>query len=159
MIEDKLRELREQTGMNKKEFSEFLGVKYTTYNGYETGAREPGSDFLKLVSAKFDVSIDYLLGLQDKKEILHQYSLKSSEYYKIEKYRSLDRYGQELVGLVLDKEYERCQEQKPADIIQLKEPDRSYLEPEAAHGRTDVSHTQEGKQHDDDIMNDDSEWE
>lgn len=159
MIEDKLRELREQTGMNKKEFSEFLGVKYTTYNGYETGAREPGSDFLKLVSAKFDVSIDYLLGLQDKKEILHQYSLKSSEYYKIEKYRSLDRYGQELVGLVLDKEYERCQEQKPADIIQLKEPDRSYLEPEAAHERTDIPHTQEGKQHDDDIMNDDSEWE
>ena len=159
MIEDKLRELREQTGMNKKEFSEFLGVKYTTYNGYETGAREPGSDFLKLVSTKFDVSIDYLLGLQDKKEILHQYSLKSSEYYKIEKYRSLDRYGQELVDLVLDKEYERCREQKPADIIQLKEPDRSYLKPEAAHERTDIELTDEGRQHDDDIMNDDSEWE
>ena len=159
MIEDKLRELREQTGMNKKEFSEFLGVKYTTYNGYETGAREPGSDFLKLVSTKFDVSIDYLLGLQDKKEILHQYSLKSSEYYKIEKYRSLDRYGQELVDLVLDKEYERCQEQKTADIIQVKEPDRSYLKPEAAHERTDIELTDEGRQHDDDIMNDDSEWE
>ena len=141
MIEDKLKELREQTGMNKKEFSEFLGVKYTTYNGYETGAREPGSDFLKLVSTKFDVSIDYLLGLQDKKEILHQYSLKSSEYYKIEKYRSLDRYGQELIDLVLDKEYERCQKQKPADIIQLKEPDRPYLKPEAAHERTDIELT------------------
>ena len=159
MVKDKLRELREQAGMNKKEFSEFLGVKYTTYNGYETGAREPGSDFLKLVSAKFDVSIDYLLGLQDKKEILHQYSLRSSEYSKIEKYRSLDRYGQEIVDLVLDKEYERCQEQKPADIIQLKEPDRSYLKPEAAHERTDIELTDEGRQHDDDIMNDDSEWE
>ena len=46
MIGDKLKEIRERTGMNKKEFAEYIGVKYTTYNGYETGAREPASDFL-----------------------------------------------------------------------------------------------------------------
>ena len=51
------------------------------------------------------------------------------------------------------------EEQKPADIIQLKEPDRSYLAPVAAHERTDIEVTEEMRKHDDDIMNDDSEWE
>ena len=64
MIGEKLKEIREKTGMNKKEFAQYLGLKYTTYNNYETEAREPASDFLILISTKFDVSIDYLLGLQ-----------------------------------------------------------------------------------------------
>lgn len=107
MIGDKLKEIREKTGMNKKEFADYIGIKYTTYNGYETGAREPASDFLILISTKFDVSIDYILGLQTEKEILHSYKLKSTEYTHIEKYRSLDPHGQDMVDTVLVKECER----------------------------------------------------
>ena len=70
MIGEKLKEIREKTGMNKKEFAQYLGLKYTTYNGYETEAREPSSDFLILVSEKFDVSIDYLLGLKVLKDMM-----------------------------------------------------------------------------------------
>lgn len=92
MIGDKLKEIRERTGMNKKEFAEYIGVKYTTYNGYETGAREPASDFLILIATKFDVSIDYLLGVQCEKEVLHSYKLKATEYEHIQKYRALDPY-------------------------------------------------------------------
>ena len=55
MIKDKLKEIRENIGMNKKEFANCIGIKYTTYNGYETGAREPDSDFLILIAQKFDV--------------------------------------------------------------------------------------------------------
>lgn len=36
MLNDKLKELREQQGLNKKDFASFLGLKYTTYNNYET---------------------------------------------------------------------------------------------------------------------------
>ncbi|WP_367567284.1 XRE family transcriptional regulator [Lacrimispora sp.] len=109
MIKDKLKEIRENNNMNKKEFASYIGIKYTTYNGYETGAREPDSDFLILISKKFDVSIDYILGLQDEKEILHSYELKSSEYEHIKKYRSLDPYGQETINLVLDREAKRAE--------------------------------------------------
>ena len=76
--------------MNKKEFANCIGIKYTTYNGYETGAREPDSDFLILIAQKFDVSTDYILGLRDEKDITNSYQLKSSEYKHIEKYRDLD---------------------------------------------------------------------
>lgn len=109
MISDKLKELRENTGMNKKDFASYLGVKYTTYNNYEVGTREPASDFLILISKKLDVSIDYIMGLSDEKEKTHSYRLKSSEYEHIKKYRVLDDHGKEMVNIVLDKESERCE--------------------------------------------------
>lgn len=107
MIGTRLKEIRERTGMNKKEFADYIGVKYTTYNNYETETREPASDFLILISNRFDVSIDYLLGLQVAKDITHSYPLKSSEYNHIEKYRELDSHGKEIVDYILLKEWER----------------------------------------------------
>lgn len=110
MIGDKLKQIRESTGMNKKEFAQYIGLKYTTYNNYETEAREPASDFLVLISEKFDVSIDYLLGLKDEMEILHSYQLKADEYEHIKKYRSLDPFGQETVSYILDRELKRTKQ-------------------------------------------------
>ena len=166
MISDKLKEIRENTGMNKKEFANYIGVKYTTYNGYETGAREPDSDFLILISTKFDVSTDYILGLQTESNVLHSYSLKASEYSHIEKYRSLDNYGRETVDLILEREAKRTSTiaQKDSRIAELEQsnitqfPNRSYLEPVAAHKRTDIEVTEELQKADDDIMDNDDEW-
>ena len=117
MIGSKLREIRETTGMNKKEFAQYLGLKYTTYNNYETEAREPASDFLILISEKFDVSIDYLLGLKDESEILHSYQLKAGEYEYIKKYRSLDPFGQEHVNTVLEWEAARTAALNEKDVL------------------------------------------
>ena len=117
MVGSKLREIREATGMNKKEFAQYLGLKYTTYNNYETEAREPASDFLILISEKFDVSIDYLLGLKDESEILHSYQLKAGEYEHIKKYRSLDPYGQETVNYILDREAARTAALNEKDVL------------------------------------------
>lgn len=146
MLNDKLKELREQQGLNKKDFASFLGLKYTTYNNYETGLREPSSDFLILVSEKLNVSIDYLLGLKDEKEIRHSYKLLSEEYEHIKKYRQLDAHGKEMVDIVLDKEHER--------VIRIQ-----YLEPVAAHARTDMDQSSKAVQQDLDLMNDDTKWE
>lgn len=101
MISDKLCEIRSKAGLNKKEFAERLGVKYTTYNGYETGSREPASDFLILVSKKFNVSIDYIMGLTDTSEKLHSYNLRSEEIEHIKNYRKLEPLWQQAVdGLI-----------------------------------------------------------
>lgn len=147
MIGEKLKEIREGIGLNKKEFAQYIGLKYTTYNNYETESREPSSDFLILISEKFDVSIDYLLGLRDEKEILHSYKLRSGEYEHIKKYRSLDDHGKDIVDTVLSKEHER--------ILDLEQGnDFSLLN--AAHQRTDIEVTEEMKKHDDDIMDDEN---
>ena len=105
--------------MNKKAFANYLGIKYTTYNNYETGAREPASDFLILVSKKFNTSIDYMMGLTDKKMILHSYELLASEMEHIEKYRSIDDFGRQTVDLILDREVLRAENQKNEKRIKL----------------------------------------
>lgn len=161
---ERLTELRKERGFaNRNDFANYLGIPSTTLRNYETGAREPGHVFLKQMADIFHVSVDYLLCMTDDRTVhSEKQDITQGEYDRIHKYRILDRYGKEVVDLVLDKEYERCQEQKTAganNVVLLKEPDRSYLKPEAAHERTDIELTDEGRQHDDDIMNDDSEWE
>lgn len=151
MIGEKLKELREKMGLNKKEFAQYLGLKYTTYNNYETESREPSSDFLILISEKFDVSIDYLLGLKDEKEILHSYKLRSGEYEHIKKYRVLDPHGKDMVDTVLDKEYTRSVSAESSKIKHF-----SSTELLAAHRRTDVEYSEEDAQHDLDIMTDEN---
>ena len=166
---ERLTELRISNGYPKRnELAEKLGIPSTTLRNYETGAREPGHTFLKQISEFFNVSVDYLLGLTDEKEVLNSFRLKTSEYSHIEKYRSLDDYGRETVDLILERESQRTATiaQKDSRIAELEQqskvtqlPNRSYVEPDAAHERTDIELTDEGQQHDDDIMNDDSEWE
>lgn len=60
-IGERLKELRIKAGFNKKEVSEKVGMPYTTYNNYETDAREAGSEALIKFSKLYNVSIDYLL--------------------------------------------------------------------------------------------------
>ncbi len=60
-----LKALRESLGLTQKEFASSLSIGLTTYNGYETGARDPRSDFWIAVAKKYGVTIDYLMGFSD----------------------------------------------------------------------------------------------
>lgn len=62
----RLRQLRESTGLNQKDFAESIGIKHTTYNGYETGKHKPKSDILVIIADKYNVTVDYLLGKSDR---------------------------------------------------------------------------------------------
>ena len=62
---DMLRRLRESTGLNQKDFAASVGMKQTTYNGYETGKHRPKSDVLIAIADKYNVSVDFLLGISD----------------------------------------------------------------------------------------------
>lgn len=105
---ERLIELRTSAGYTKRnEFADKLGIPSTTLRNYETDVREPGHTFLKQISEFFNVSVDYLLGLTDEKEILSSFRLKASEYEHIKKYNALDSYGQDIVDTILDKETAR----------------------------------------------------
>lgn len=60
-----LKELRESLGMTQEEFGKSIGVAKSTYNNYETGIRDPKSDFWVAVAQKYNVTIDYLMGYSD----------------------------------------------------------------------------------------------
>ena len=76
------------------------------------------------------------------------------EFRFVEKYRELDAHGREMVDFTLTKEWERSIDIKnrPNNIAEM----HPHLMPNAAHERTDINVTDEMRQHDDDIMNDEN---
>lgn len=61
----RLKELRDSLGLTQAEFGKSIGIAKSTYNNYETGIREPKSDFWIAVAQKYGVTIDYLMGFSD----------------------------------------------------------------------------------------------
>lgn len=62
---ENLKKLRQKLGLTQAQFGKSVGVNKTTYSNYETGIREPKSDFWKTVADTYNVSVDYLIGHTD----------------------------------------------------------------------------------------------
>ncbi len=65
MFKERLKGLREEKGLKKKEMAEVLQIDETTYGKYELGKREPDFNTLARLADFFGVSTDYLLGRTD----------------------------------------------------------------------------------------------
>ena len=70
MFRTRLRELRENAGYKSQQaFADAFGVAQSTVGGWEAGKREPNyATTLKLANF-FHVSVDYLLGQTDQKDL------------------------------------------------------------------------------------------
>jgi transcriptional regulator with XRE-family HTH domain len=65
ILGDRLRELREEKGKTQKQVADDLGINSVTYLHYEKSQREPPLSLLADFAIYFNVSVDYLLGLND----------------------------------------------------------------------------------------------
>ena len=62
-FQENLRHYREKAGYTQaKDFAAAIGVKYSTYIGYENQGREPKFDTLRRIAGALNVPIDTLLG-------------------------------------------------------------------------------------------------
>ena len=108
MIAERLRALRKESGVSKRELVSRLPLNYSTYANYESGFREPNSGVLQLLAQHYGVSLDYLLGVSENRKKAEEIAILSeAENLHIIKYRGLDTHGKEIVDLVLEKESER----------------------------------------------------
>ena len=92
-----LKDLRESLHMTQAEFGASVGVAKSTYNNYETGIRDPKSDFWIAVASRFDVTIDYLMGFSDIPRPLASTTLTTEESTLVSDYRLLDSTGKEYI--------------------------------------------------------------
>lgn len=98
------KELREDTGLSQQKLGEKLGISSSGIGHLEVGDCEPNSTTLLAYAKYFDVSADYLLGLEDETgakvvttaPILSGYS--SEERKLIDSYRELNASGKRLVN-------------------------------------------------------------
>lgn len=68
MLGEKLKKLRIQKRITQQQMAEILNINRTTYNKYETGAIIPPSYMCKELSEYFNVSVDYLLEINQEKK-------------------------------------------------------------------------------------------
>lgn len=60
---DRLRQIREKNEMLQKDVANFLKISTSAYGFYETGARNMSAETAKKLAKFFNVSVDYLLGI------------------------------------------------------------------------------------------------
>ncbi|MCL2577903.1 MAG: LexA family transcriptional regulator [Defluviitaleaceae bacterium] len=108
MIAERLRLLRKENSMSKRELVSRLPLNYSTYANYESGFREPNSEVLQMLARHYNVSLDFLLGVSENRKRAEEIAiLTEDENDHIIKYRQLDNHGREVVDIILEKEVER----------------------------------------------------
>ena len=65
ILGERLKELRNSRGLTQKEIAKQFNIHSVTYLHYEKGEREPPLSLLAEFAKYFEVSVDYLLGLED----------------------------------------------------------------------------------------------
>lgn len=63
---ERIRELRENTGKNQTEIAKILGTSQSYYSEYELGKRELPIKHLIKLCAYYQVSADWILGIKNK---------------------------------------------------------------------------------------------
>ena len=93
-------------GLKQSDVTKKTGIKNTTLSNYENGVTEPDIDtFLQLCEL---YELDFVSIIEEAYGISvpnKNFSIKPSEIEKIEKYRSLDDRGREMVDSVLEQAY------------------------------------------------------
>ena len=62
---ERLVELRNDRSLSQRQLAEALGSKRTTVSSWENGVSEPNITTLIKIAVLFDVSVDYLIGLEN----------------------------------------------------------------------------------------------
>ena len=62
---NRLAELRNSKGLTQKAVADAIGIDDASYQRYEYGMREPKLSLAKALAVFFNVSLDYLVGLDD----------------------------------------------------------------------------------------------
>ena len=62
---ERLRKLRKEKNMTMKELAKEIGTSDVSINNWENGINEPKITYLKRLASFFNISADYLIGLED----------------------------------------------------------------------------------------------
>ena len=69
MAYKRIRDLREDSDLTQKELAKALNCSQQVYSNYELGQRDIPTDILIKLSAFYQVSVDYILGITDNPKI------------------------------------------------------------------------------------------
>lgn len=68
VFSERLKSLRLELNMTQKEFAERIGVTAAALSAYENNQKNPSIAVAKRISEKFNISLDWLCGLNEQKK-------------------------------------------------------------------------------------------
>ena len=69
MIAEKVKKLREQKGLSQAELARLLGITRSSVNAWEMGISVPSTQYIVDLAGVFEISTDYLLGVDSSSTI------------------------------------------------------------------------------------------
>ncbi len=100
-MENRIKELRKNRGMNQEALAGFVGVSQQTISKIERNIDTMGIDLLMRIAEYFNVTTDYVLGLSNEKRNLFRENKMSSRlenYYDLViEYEELDDHNQKVL--------------------------------------------------------------
>ncbi|OIU71027.1 helix-turn-helix domain-containing protein [Rossellomorea aquimaris] len=97
-----IRKLREKENLSQKDFAKKIGISNVVLSRYEKDERKPDYDMLNKIADYFDVSVDYLLGREEKvkskedsldevNKLVKEYGIEQFGFFDIEKWKDLSQ--------------------------------------------------------------------
>ena len=68
-LPERMLSLRKSRGLKQENAADLCGLSYMSYRRYETGEREPTASVLSRIADFYGVSIDYLVGRTEKRQV------------------------------------------------------------------------------------------
>lgn len=155
-----LRQLMINRDMKVSDISKQSGIAYSTVKSIlENGTGKASYINICKICASLGITPDDLENMV-KENTIYELQLSKEDSELLSKYRSLDPHGKDMVDTVLDKEHDRCKTVEKNNVVPMvKKSIPDYLEPNAAHRRTDLDEsefTPELLKSDNDIMDDEN---
>lgn len=88
-MKEQLQNLRKSRNLTQEEISDIIGVKLSTYQKYERDVISPPYDTLIKIAKFYNVSTDYLLGVQEQSNPLAMLNISVNDKKFIEIYSGL----------------------------------------------------------------------
>ena len=111
-IGKRIKEARGHLGLTQSELAALVGVTSSAVTNYEKDTSHPKEPVLYKLLEVLKVDANYLFqdvsGITQKEDMITLF-----EFDLIQKYRSLDAYGKNVIGLLLEAEYQRCMDILP----------------------------------------------
>jgi len=102
-----LKELRVSSGKTQKEVAELLGRKQQIVGHWETGYSQPDANTLFTLCDIYGTSVDEAFGFKKEKV-----SITQKDINLLNRFHSLDSFGQQTITMMLDRELERIKMMK-----------------------------------------------
>lgn len=110
-IADTLKRLREAVGLTTTQVGDIIGKSGKTVSAWENGRGQPDAEILIQLCDIYKVN-NLLAEFDESDNLKKESTISDTEISMINKYRSLDSYGKNVVDMVLAAECERVQNQE-----------------------------------------------